>query len=823
MLETVWQDIRYAARLLQRAPAFTATAVVTLALGIGANTVIFSVVNGILLKALPFSAPERLVGVWHDAPGLNITDLALAPSLYVTYREENRVFEDIGLWDGTTSTVTGTANPEQVETLLVTDGTLSLLGVSAALGRRFTAEDHVVGSADTVILTYDYWQRQFGGDASALGRRLIVNALPREVIGVLPRTFHFLNENPALLLPLKFAQSQLILGLFNYQAVARLKDGVTISQANADIARMLPIWGRSFPPAPGFSSNLVEGARITPNLRPFKQDAIGSIGSVLWIVMGTLGVVLLIACANVANLLLVRAEGRRQELAVRLALGAGRGRIGRELLIESLLLGLAGGVLGLVVAHMALRLLAQIGPAQLPRLNEISIDTTVLLFALGISLLSGVLFGLIPVLKYASPQISGAFQVTSRTQSQSREQHRVRGVLVVTQVALALVLLISAGLMIRTFQSLRQVLPGFIEPEAVQTFRILIPGPQLSDPEQVVRMQHAILDQIAEIPGVVSASFAQSVPMDGRADHDPVVVQDRPNDDRQLANIRTYNFVSPGFFRTVGTRLIAGRDLTWTDVYSGRPVALMSETLARELWDEPASAVGKRIRENLSGPWREVISVVGDLQDEGVDRKAPPMVYWPTLLNGFFGQDVIVKRSVAFAIRTSRAGTGALLEELQAAVWAVNRDLPLADVRTLGEIYERSMSRTSFTLMMLALAGGMALLLGLVGIYAVMSSSVSQRTREIGIRIALGAQHVQVMTPLLRYSLALTLAGVVLGLTGAAALTRFLDGILFGVTSLDPATFLLVSLMLIFVSMLAALIPARRAAHLDPIAALRIE
>jgi len=492
------------------------------------------------------------------------------------------------------------------------------------------------------------------------------------------------------------------------------------------------------------------------------------------------------------------------------------------LLSESLILGVAGGVVGLGVTKMALGLLAWIGPTQLPRLQDISLDPTVLLFALAISLLSGVLFGLIPVLKYGTPRIALALQAGGRT-SDSRELHRARSVLVVTQVALALVLLISAGLMIRTFQNLRHVQPGFMEPEDVQTFRIQIPGPQVADPEQVVRMQQAILEKIAAIPGVASVSFAQSVPIDGRTDHDPVVVQGRPDADRQMVNIRTYNFVAPGFSRVIGNRFIAGRDFTWTDVYDRRPVVLISENLARELWGEPADALGQRIRETLSGPWREIVGVVGDLRDEGIDKKAPSMVYWPTILNGFLGQEVMVKRSIAFAIRTSRAGSATLQEQLQEAVWAVNTELPLAEMRTLGDIYDRSMSRTSFTLVMLAIAGAMALLLGLVGIYAVMSSSVSQRTREIGIRIALGAQRRQVIAPILRYSLALTATGTAIGLAGAATLTRVLDGILFGVTSLDPATFLVMSTALISVSILAAHIPARRAARLDPMAVLRIE
>lgn len=822
MFPALWQEIRFAARSLRLNPGFTSAAVLTLAIGIGANTAIFSVLNGVLLKPLPFPNSEELVGVWHRAPGLNISHIAMAPSLYVTYREQNRVFEDIGLWSASTATVTEAPNPEQVEVLSITDGTLSLLGVSTVLGRRFSANDHAQGSPDTVILTYQYWQERFVGDVSVLGRRVMVNAQPREVIGVLPDSFRFLNQRPSLLLPLKFAESQLILGYFNYQAVARLKPGVTIFHANADLARMLPIWIRSFPPAPGFPK-LIESAQLTPTLQPFIQDAVGDVGRVLWVVMATLGVVLLIAVANVANLFLVRADARRHEFAVRAALGAGWNRIAGVLLLESLILGMAGGIAGLAIASSAVRVVSRTAPAQLPRLDDISIDTTVLLFLVIVSVCCGVLFGLVAVINYAVPQRASALQAASRTHSQGRDRHRVQGALVVVQVALALVLLIGAGLMIRTFQSLRQVQPGFTRPNEVQTFRITIPGQQLSDPEQVVRMQQAILDRIAAIPSVAGSSFAQSAPMDGRTDHDPIIVEGSPDTDRQMTHIRTFNFVAPGFFHAVGNSLIAGRDLTWTEVYDRRPVALVSENLARELWGDPRAAIGRRIRENLRSPWREVIGVVNDVRDDGIDRTAPPMVYWPIILNEFRGQGVMVKRSVAFVVRSNRTGTDGFLEELQKAVWAVNKDLPVAAVQPLGKIYERSMARTAFTLVMLAIAGGMALLLGCIGIYAVMSSTVSRRTHELGIRMALGARPVDVSTLVLRHSVALTVTGIVIGLAGATIVTRLLQGLLVGVTPLDPVTFVLVSLTLTAMALLAAHIPARRAARLDPVTVLKME
>ena len=697
-----------------------------------------------------------------------------------------------------------------------------MLGVAPALGRRFIAADVVDGSADTVMLTDDYWRSRFAGDASVIGRHLTVGGRPREVIGVLPRGFRFLNQKPALLLPLKFAPSSLILGYFNYQAVARLKPGVTLVEAQTDIARMLPIWLASYPAAPGYSRAFFEDARMSPRVRPFKEDAVGDVGSVLWIVMATLGVVLLIACANVANLLLVRAEGRRQELAVRVALGAGRGRIARALLIESLLLGVVGGLAGLVVAAGALRVLAMIGPTQLPRLDEIAIDRTVLLFTLLIALFSGVVFGLAPVFKYARMHGGGALQSGSRSQTASRDRHRARGALVVLQLALALVLLISAGLTVRTFVAMKAVHPGFQRPETVQTLRIAIPVVAAKEAAQVVQAEHAILDRLAAIPGVSDVGFAQSVPLDGRTDGDPIVAEGA-DEARQMAAMRRYNFVSPDFFRTVGVPVLAGRDLSWDDLTNRRPVALVSQNLARELWGAPGAAVGKRVRPSAAGPWWEVIGVVGDIRDEGTYKNAPAIVYFPVLVDDFLGERTIVKRNVAFAVRSDRAGTDALMQDIRRAVWAVDKDLPVADVRTLADLNDRSMARTSFTLVMLSIAGGMALLLGLVGIYAAMSSSVSQRTKEMGIRLALGARQTQVMASVHADSLKLTAIGTIIGLACAAAVTRVLSGVLFGVTPLDPVTFLVVPFVLAAVSVLATQIPARRAARLDPMTAIRQE
>jgi putative ABC transport system permease protein len=822
-MESFLNQVKHVWRRLIRSPMFTTITLVTLAVGIGANTAVFSVIDGVLLKPLPYSKPDELVAVWHTAPGLGIKDLNASPSTYLTYREEGRTFQDIGLWTSGNVSVTGLAEPEQAANLTVTDGTLPVLGVQPILGRGFTRKDDSPESPDTVILTYGYWQRKFAGDPSVIGRRIDIDSKPREVIGVLPSTFRFLNRKPSIILPLKLDRSKVFIGNFSYLAIARLKPGVTVASANADVARLLPVVNSKFPVPSGTNLKMFEEARIGPNVRPLKQDVIGDVGNVLWVLMGTIGIVLLIACANVANLLLVRAEARQQELAIRAALGAGWGRIAGELLFESLCLGALGGALGLGLAYAGLRLLVTMGPAALPRLEEISIDPWVLLFTTVISLFAGALFGLIPVFKYAAPHMGSALRQSGRTLSQSRERHRARSVLVVVQVALALVLLISSGLMIRTFQALKQVQPGFTRPEQVQTLRISIPSAQVREAGQVLRMQHEISRKIAEIPGVSSVGFASSITMDGNTSWDPVFAEDKPYSQGQMPPVRRFKHASPGLLQTIGNPLIAGRDFTWTEIYNKVPVAIVTENLAREYWREPSAALGKRIRENLNGEWREIVGVAGNERDEGVDHKAPTTVYWPVLMNRFWGSEVTVRRDVAYAVRSSRTGSESFLKEIRQAVWSVNPNLPLASVRTLEEIYTKSMARTSFTLVMLAIAGGLALLLGIVGIYGVISYSVSQRTREIGIRMALGARQQELTAMFIRHGLVLTAIGLAFGLAAAAALSRVLSSLLFEISPIDPITYSAVSLGLAAAAAFASYIPSRRAAAVDPVVALRAE
>ncbi len=784
---------------------------------------LFSVIEGILLKPLPYPNSEQLIGLWHSAPGVHIDHLNMAPSFYFTYREQSRSFQEVGLWNPDSDTVTGHGDPEQTRSLQVTDGILPMLGARPAVGRLFSLKDCQTDSPGTVILTYGYWQSHFGGAASAIGQRLTVNGRPREVIGVMPQSFRFLDYKPQIILPYELDRANVHLGQFSFSGMARLKPGVTIAQANADVARMIAIATSSFPPPPGYSTKMFSEARITPALRPLLRDVTGDIGETLWLIMGAIGMVLLIACANVANLLLVRASGREQELTVRAALGAGWGDIARELMIESLTLGVLGGIAGLGLAYAGLRLLVAIAPAHLPRLGDISIDAPVLLFTLSLSVLAGLLFGLIPIAKYARAPLAASLRGGGRTSSHSRERRRARSVLVVAQIALAMVLLIAAGLTIRSFQALHGVQPGFTHPELIQTLRIFIPEAQVKEPVLVAHRQQEIVNRIDAIPGVSSAGLLSIVPLDGDGWHDPIYAQDKTYPEA-LPPIRRFKFVSPGLLGAMGTPLVAGRDFTWTDVFDRRPVAMVSENVARELWRTPAAALGKHIRQDTKSTWREVVGVVADERDDGLDQPAALSAYWPPLMDGFSEPpEQFVMRSMAILIRTSRAGTESLLSDVRRAVWSVDPNLPLADVRTMQEIYEKSMARTSFTLVMLAIAGGMALALGMIGLYGTISYSVAQRTREIGIRLAMGAQQPALTRMFLRDGLALSASGVVCGFAGAAAVTRAMKSLLFEVRPLDPVTYALAPAALIAAALLASYLPALRATAVDPMEALRAE
>ncbi len=830
-VDSVGRDVRRALRGLLRRPAFTFAAVLTLALGIGATTAIFSVVYSVLIKPLPYPNAGELVRLRHSTGG-QLGGADFEATMYFTYREENRTFAEIGVWQGGSVTLTDRGEPERLASINVTRGTLQALGVQPMRGRWFTEQEHgPAGDGPTpVIVSYGFWKRRFGGDESAIGRPLTIDGKPAQVVGVMPPDFRFLDmaPTPDLIIAVQLDRAALkITGGWSYQGLARLKPGVTPDQARADMERMQPIWRETWPlpDIPGVTRDTLKSFKWVPVVRPLKDDIVGGVSSMLWVLMGAIGAVLLVACANIANLMLVRTDARRQELAVRAALGAVPARIARELLVESLMIGAAGSVLGLMLAYLGLEGLVGIGPSNLPRLQEIGLYAPVLAFTVAVSLASTLVFGSITALKHAL-RIDASSTFAARGASANRERSATRNALVIAQVGLALVLVVSAALMIRTFQALRDIDPGFADPATIQTGRIWLPGPQLANPEQYTRVQHEILDKIAALPGVASVGFASGLPMEGVIgfSRSPIVVEGRTIAAGELPPGYENKFVSPGYFAATGARIIAGRDITWKDVEDGGRVVLISEAFAREFAAEPAGALGKRIRTfSEADAWREVIGVVQSVHEAGLYQRAASFVYWPALVKEMWGTPVLGTPFAAFTIRSQRAGTASFMDEVRQAVWSVNGSIPVTHVRTMQDLYSESLARTSFVLVMLAIAGGMALLLGVVGIYGVIAYVVSQRTKEIGIRSALGAEPRQLTKMFLLHGLRLSGVGVVVGLVVAAALGRWMSSLLFGVEPLDPAAYLTATGVILAAAALASYLPARRAAAIDPIETLKAE
>jgi predicted permease len=817
--EAALTDVRFALRTFAKNPIFAVVAMLTLCLGIGANSAIFTVVNGVLLRPLPYDRPEDLVAVAHTAPGLGYSRLPQAPATYLTYRDENRVFEAFGAWSRSRVSVTGSGDPELVDAVWITEDVLSALRVQPSIGHGF-ATATMADVPGGVILSHGYWQRRFGGDAAVIGRTVQLNLVSWEIVGVMPEDFRFLHYEPSLYLPNYIPADAGSIRSFDYQGIARLRPGVSLDEANRDVARMIPLTAE-FPWAT--AADLDEW-RFGPDVHPLKADVVGDVGTVLWVLFGMFGLVLLIACANVANLFFVRAEARQREIAVRTAMGASRGRIARQFLAESVVLGLFAGVAGLGLAQVGVRLLVHLAPANLPRLDEITIDPAVLLFTVGVSLFAGLVFGLFPVLHYGNPNVVTALKEGGRGSSVGRQTHRLRTALAVTQLALALVLLIGSGLMIRSFRALKSVDPGFDRPQEVLTLRLAIPRREiLRGQEGAVPITEQILRRLAEVPGVTSVGAASGLPMEGATNTNSIQVEDFPIDGSQAMPVRYYKAIAGDYFAAMEIPLLAGRSITWDDIYQRRPVGVVTENFAREYWGNPALALGKRIRHNATDAWREIVGVVGNVHDRGVDEDAPSVMYWPMAVENFAGFDLWVRRSMSYVIRTARPNPSSLLPEVRQAVWSVNPNLPLANVRTLDDLVAGSLSRTSFTLVMLGIAATVAVFLGTVGIYGVISYIVAQRTKEIGVRMALGAQQSDVRRMVLRHGAAIGAGGVIIGLAAAVGLTRVMSALLFGVRPADPVTYAAGAASVAAVSLLACYIPARRAAAVDPLEALRWE
>jgi predicted permease len=832
-LDTLGRDLRLALRGVRRRPGFTLAVVLTLALGIGANTAIFGVVYGVLIKPLSYPDAGELVSIKHVAPGLNVSDLRMSATQYFTYRDEGRVFQDIGLYGDGGRTITGVGEPEQARALFVTYDILQALRVKPQLGRLFTEADSkstTAPYAPVIILTHAYWQRRFGGDRSVIGRRLLADSAPVEVIGVMPEGFRFLDMEPAaeVITLITLERSGMRIGGFGYWSLARLKPGMTAADANADIARMLPIWLKAWPTPPNTAGpQEYEKWRITPVVQPLKDEVVGGVGDLLWVLMATIGMVLLIVCANVANLMLVRSESRRQEFSVRTALGARRADIVREVLVESLVLSLIGGTLGVALAYAGLTVVVATAPTTLPRVEDISLDPHVVAFAIAVSLFSSMLFGALPAMKHAA-QHGAPIVGAVRGASTSRERQRTRNVLVVVQVALALVLLVGSGLMIRTFVALINVEAGFAPTADVQTARVWVPPTQVRDAERVTRIQHEILDKVAVLPGVKAAAFASAVPMEGplRVSLGPVYIEGKDYASGTTPPVRRMKWVSPGYFNAIGTRMIAGRDITWSDIDGSAQVAIVSENFAREVWGSPAAALGRHIRDSSPAStdlWREVVGVVDNVHEDALYQAAPTFVYWPVMMENFGGNARFSMRAINLVIRSEEGGRESLLNGVRKAVWSVNSSMPVFLIRTMKDLYDASMARTSFALIMLGIAAVMALVLGVIGIYGVIAYVVAQRSREIGIRLALGAGPTQLKRMFVRQGLMLTTIGAAVGLLTAIALTQWMSSLLFGVERLDLPTYAAVLAVLGVAAVAASYVPARRAAAVDPVETLTAE
>ncbi|HSR51304.1 MAG TPA: ABC transporter permease [Acidobacteriota bacterium] len=814
--------LRHLVRRLRNAPLFTALSVLTLGLGIGANTAIFSMLDGILLKPLPFHQSENLVSVLHQAPELAREPIGLSQALYFTYREQGRTFEDVALYRTSPVTVTGRGRPQRVDGMLVTEALLPLLRVRPHLGRFFSRQDDLPGAPPTVVVSHGYWTRELGADRRAVGRALQIDGVPWTIIGVLPRDFHFLDLESDVIMPFRFDRAQARMANFSARGLARLKPGYTTQQAEADVERMIPLATEEF--TRGLSLDMLNDAGFAPYIRPLKSEVVGAVGEVLWVLLATVGIVLLIACANVANLFLVRTEGRRREFGVRRALGASRLQVVREILSETLMLGLLSGVLGVFLAGGAIELLRMLEPGNLPRLTQIAVDGKALLFAAAVTLLSVLCCSVLPLLGTLRLDLVKALKGGSRGASQAGQRHRARNVLVAGQVGLALTLLIGSGLLTRSFIELSRVEPGFSQPEDVLTMRLYVPQPVIPDAVAAARTHQRIKEEIESLPGVRGVGLVSTRPLAGEGSYDDLLdVQEFPVPAGQMPPGRLFKWISPDYLETMGIPLLAGRALEWNDVHNLTSKVLVNESFTRLYWPEPAQAVGKRLFESGNRNPREIVGVIGDVREDGLAQPVPPIVYWPLLVSEFWGQEHFILRSMSYVVRVDRRARTGLAQSLQDTVWSVNGNLAVADMQGMDAIVAHSSAQRTFTLVMLAAAAAGALLLAVVGIYGVISHTVSQRTREIGIRAALGADRRAIRLLVLRHGAVLTVAGLLMGLAASALLTGWMSSLLFQTSGFDPLTYLVVTALLGVVALLATYLPARRASRLDPLEALRWE
>jgi len=800
-MRTLWQDLKYGVRMLRAQPTFTVVAILALSLGIGANTAIFSVINTVLLRPLPYAAPEQLTMVWEALPGNR--ENSVAPGNLTAWRERNQVFADLAAYTEDTFNLSGGGEPEKLEGLAASANLFPLLGVQPLLGRTFSSEEDQPGANRVAVISYGLWQRRFGGSPNAIGSRVMLDGASAEIIGVMSPSFYFPTRQQSIWTPLALTPAQAGTQMAHFlRVVARIKPSITHQQAQAEMSAIAARLEKEFP-----QTNITVGANVVP----LKDQFVGNLRLALLVLFAAAGFVLLVACTNVANLLLFRAASRQKEIAVRLALGAGRWRLIRQLLTESLMLSLTGGVAGLMLALWGVSTLAAVMPEKLASAKAVTLDLRVLAFTLLVSMLTGIIFGLVPAFQSTRLNLNAVLKEGGRDAARGRSG--LRSLLVVAEIALALVLLVGAGLMINSFLRLRQVDTGF-KADGLLTLEIDPTLSRFPDQTSLAGFYDRLIERIGALPGVESAGVVTRLPLTPTSGT-YLFFAEAPSRWKPASALP--NSVSPNYFQVMGMTLLSGRAFTLQDTPETTPTAIINEAMARHAWPGQ-DPLGKRLRMypyNHTAPTFTVIGVVKDAKQSEMQAAAKPEVY-----RSYKQLRLYPPRNLVVRTKVAPQGLAAAIRQ---AIWEVNKDQPVSNIRTMEEVIGESVSNPRFNMLLLAIFAALALLLAAVGIYGVMSYMVMQHTREIGIRMALGAQASDVLKLVVGKGLILTIAGVVSGVAGAFGLTRLMATLLYGVTATDPLTFAAVSALLATVALLACYLPARRATKVDPMVALRYE
>jgi len=810
-METLLKDARYGIRMLRKGPAVTLVAVISLALGIGANTVIFSVVNAILLKSLPFNDPDRLVLVWGNSTAEGNNRNQVSATDVDDWQHQNSVFEDVTTYGNASATLLGDGDPERIYGMQVGDGYFSIMRAAPLLGRVLLPEEQEPGKSRVVVLGYGLWQHRFGGDPSVVGQRINFSGRPYTVVGVLapdvqPLPTGLVSPRAEFYLPVAEPHDEEQRSARHLRSIARLKPGVTIEQAQSE---MNVIAGRLQQEHPRHNTSY--GVRLVT----LPEDTVGELRPTLLTLFGAVGFVLLIACANVGNLLLARSAARQKEIAIRRALGAARGRLVRQFLTESIMLALAGGGLGLLLSLWGVSLVESLGSQVTPLLSEIKIDSRVLGFTLAVSIVTGIVFGLAPALHISNPDLNESLKEGGRSSGAGASRNHLRGTLVAVEVAMALVLLICAGLLIKSVIRLRDVSPGF-NPENRLTMSVVLPSAKYQNAPMWIAFYNQIIERIEALPGVESAGLTSVLPFSGNFDGRGLAVEDHPKPRGEEISVDLY-ITTPGYLETMAIPLLKGRALAPQDTDTAPLVALINETMARELWPDQ-SPLGKRIKfpgsEKNPQPWRTIVGIVSDVKQYGLDKKDPMQIYLP--------EAQFPTQFMTLVVRSSSDAKG-MIAAVRNEILAADKDQAVYNISTMEQLLADSISLRRFSMLLLIAFAAIALMIAAVGIYGVISYSVTQRTHEIGIRMALGAKRSDVLKMIMRQGLKMVLIGVTTGVVASLALTRLISTMLYGVSATDPYTFLAISLLLTAVALLASYIPARRATKVDPMIALRYE